>query len=119
VRRCTSCERNGKQLTPSSFTFCSDDNPLQPEESQRAQGTIEGDRKHCLHGAIVGVMKARKQLVYEQTKMETMGVTTSVSYKRTDLSIRRERHAGAQRGCNLSLYTGIEVIGPHFVPQVC
>jgi hypothetical protein len=56
-----SSERNGKQLTPSSFTFCSDDNPLQPEELQR---TVQCDGKQNLDGAIIRVMKARKLLMY-------------------------------------------------------
>jgi cullin-4 len=44
----------------------------QPEESQRTQSAVEGDRKHYLDAAIVRVMKARKQLTYEQIKFETI-----------------------------------------------
>jgi len=43
-----------------------------PEESQRTQTAVEGDRKHYLDAAIVRVMKARKQLTYEQIKFETI-----------------------------------------------
>ncbi|KAH9983287.1 Cullin-4B [Russula compacta] len=43
-----------------------------PEESQRTQSAVEGDRKHYLDAAIVRVMKARKQLTYEQIKFETI-----------------------------------------------
>ena len=46
--------------------------PSQPEESQRTQSAVEGDRKHYLDAAIVRVMKARKQLTYEQIKFETI-----------------------------------------------
>lgn len=46
--------------------------PSQPEESQRTQSGVEGDRKHYLDAAIVRVMKARKQLTYEQIKFETI-----------------------------------------------
>ncbi|KAI0259323.1 Cullin family-domain-containing protein [Gloeopeniophorella convolvens] len=42
------------------------------EESQRMQSAVEGDRKHYLDAAIVRVMKARKQLTYEQIKTETI-----------------------------------------------
>jgi cullin-4 len=44
----------------------------QPEESQRTQSAVEGDRKHYLDAAIVRVMKASKQLTYEQIKFETI-----------------------------------------------
>ncbi|THH15298.1 hypothetical protein EW146_g5163 [Bondarzewia mesenterica] len=43
-----------------------------PEESKRTQTYIEGDRKHYLDAAIVRIMKARKQLMYEQLKTETI-----------------------------------------------
>jgi len=42
------------------------------EESQRMQSAVEGDRKHYLDAAIVRIMKARKQLTYEQIKTETI-----------------------------------------------
>jgi cullin-4 len=45
---------------------------LQPEESQRTQTAVEGDRKHYVDAAIVRIMKARKQLTYEQIKTETI-----------------------------------------------
>lgn len=44
----------------------------QPEESKRTQTSIEGDRKHALDAAIVRVMKARKELHYEQLKAATI-----------------------------------------------
>ncbi|KAN0136347.1 Cullin family domain containing protein [Lactarius tabidus] len=43
-----------------------------PEESQRTQTAVEGDRKHYVDAAIVRIMKARKQLTYEQIKTETI-----------------------------------------------
>ncbi|OSX68038.1 hypothetical protein POSPLADRAFT_1064405 [Postia placenta MAD-698-R-SB12] len=43
-----------------------------PEESKRTQTAIESDRKHALDAAIVRVMKARKELNYEQLKTETI-----------------------------------------------
>ncbi|KAI9451539.1 Cullin-4B [Russula earlei] len=43
-----------------------------PEESLRTQTAVEGDRKHYLDAAIVRIMKARKQLTYEQIKFETI-----------------------------------------------
>ncbi|KAI0292249.1 Cullin-4B [Multifurca ochricompacta] len=43
-----------------------------PEESKNTQSAVEGDRKHYLDAAIVRVMKARKQLTYEQIKTETI-----------------------------------------------
>ncbi|GBE81488.1 hypothetical protein SCP_0312170 [Sparassis crispa] len=42
------------------------------EESKRTQNSIEGDRKHALDAAIVRVMKARKELHYEQLKAATI-----------------------------------------------
>lgn len=42
------------------------------EEAARTQTAIEGDRKHYLDAAIVRIMKARKQLMYEQLKAETI-----------------------------------------------
>ncbi|OBZ79494.1 Cullin-4 [Grifola frondosa] len=42
------------------------------EESKRTQTSIEGDRKHALDAAIVRVMKAKKELSYEQLKAATI-----------------------------------------------
>jgi cullin-4 len=57
----------------SSFeTSLNDPPPLQADESKRMQSAVEGDRKHYLDAAIVRVMKARKQLTYEQIKTETI-----------------------------------------------
>ncbi|KAH9920321.1 Cullin-4B [Fomitopsis serialis] len=42
------------------------------EENKRTQTAIEGDRKHALDAAIVRVMKARKELHYEQLKAATI-----------------------------------------------
>ncbi|CDO70959.1 hypothetical protein BN946_scf184829.g68 [Trametes cinnabarina] len=43
-----------------------------PEESKRTQSSIEADRKHALDAAIVRVMKAKKELSYEQLKTATI-----------------------------------------------
>ncbi|KAI8983312.1 Cullin-domain-containing protein [Trametes punicea] len=43
-----------------------------PEESKRTQNSIEADRKHALDAAIVRVMKAKKELTYEQLKTATI-----------------------------------------------
>ncbi|KAF5376863.1 hypothetical protein D9615_007286 [Tricholomella constricta] len=43
-----------------------------PEESKRTNESIEGDRKHYLDAAIVRIMKARKELTYEQLKTATI-----------------------------------------------
>lgn len=45
---------------------------VSPEESQRTNASIEDDRKHYLDAAIVRVMKARKELTYEQLKAATI-----------------------------------------------
>ncbi|KAI1789168.1 Cullin-4B [Ganoderma leucocontextum] len=43
-----------------------------PEETKRTQSSIEADRKHALDAAIVRVMKAKKELTYEQLKTATI-----------------------------------------------
>ncbi|EMD41477.1 hypothetical protein CERSUDRAFT_110046 [Gelatoporia subvermispora B] len=43
-----------------------------PEESRRTQTLIEGDRKHALDAAIVRIMKARKELSYQQLTSATV-----------------------------------------------
>ena len=45
---------------------------VQPEESKRTQSLIEGDRKAALDAAIVRIMKAKKELPYEQLKTATI-----------------------------------------------
>ncbi|KDQ49578.1 hypothetical protein JAAARDRAFT_42751 [Jaapia argillacea MUCL 33604] len=42
------------------------------EESKRAQTAIEGDRKHLLDAAIVRIMKAKKQLPFQQLTAATI-----------------------------------------------
>ena len=44
----------------------------QPEESKRTQTHIDSDRKHYLDAAIVRIMKAKKELSYEQLKTQTI-----------------------------------------------
>lgn len=44
----------------------------QPEESRRTNESIEGDRQYYLDAAIVRIMKARKELTYEQLKTTTI-----------------------------------------------
>ncbi|KAL4069083.1 Cullin family-domain-containing protein [Scleroderma citrinum] len=43
-----------------------------PEESKRTQTHIDSDRKHYLDAAIVRIMKAKKELSYEQLKTQTI-----------------------------------------------
>jgi cullin-4 len=50
---------------------------VQPEESKRARMTVESDRKYYLDAAIVRIMKARKELSYEQLKMATIAAVKS------------------------------------------
>ncbi|KIL57743.1 hypothetical protein M378DRAFT_188384 [Amanita muscaria Koide BX008] len=45
---------------------------VSPEESKKTNLAIEGDRKHYLDAAIVRVMKARKELTFEQLKIATI-----------------------------------------------
>ncbi|KDR70101.1 hypothetical protein GALMADRAFT_255498 [Galerina marginata CBS 339.88] len=45
---------------------------VSPEESKRTNASIEDDRKHYLDAAIVRVMKARKEMTYEQLKAATI-----------------------------------------------
>ena len=44
----------------------------QAEETKRTTNSIEQDRKHALDAAIVRVMKAKKELMYEQLKTATI-----------------------------------------------
>ena len=46
--------------------------PFQPEESQRTNASIEDDRRSYLDAAIVRIMKARKEMAYEQLKTATI-----------------------------------------------
>ncbi|KAK2464856.1 hypothetical protein APHAL10511_002932 [Amanita phalloides] len=50
---------------------------VSPEESNRTNLTIESDRKHYLDAAIVRVMKARKELSFEQLKIATIDAVTN------------------------------------------
>jgi len=50
---------------------------FQPEENKRTQTHIEGDRKYYLDAAIVRIMKAKKELLYEQLKNETVDAVKS------------------------------------------
>ncbi|KAG6890869.1 hypothetical protein C0992_012005 [Termitomyces sp. T32_za158] len=45
---------------------------VSPEESRRTNESIEGDRQYYLDAAIVRIMKARKELTYEQLKTTTI-----------------------------------------------
>ncbi|KZT09051.1 Cullin-4B [Laetiporus sulphureus 93-53] len=63
-----------------------------PEESRRTQTSIEGDRKHALDAAIVRVMKARKELHYEQLKAET--IIAVKSHFSPEVSVIKQRIQG-------------------------
>ncbi|KAI5992562.1 hypothetical protein EDC04DRAFT_3148369 [Pisolithus marmoratus] len=53
-----------------------------PEESTRTQSHIDSDRKHYLDAAIVRIMKAKKELTYEQHKTRTIESVKSHSCPR-------------------------------------
>ncbi|KAG6836528.1 hypothetical protein H0H93_007074 [Arthromyces matolae] len=68
-----------------------------PEESIRTNESIEGDRVYYLEAAIVRVMKARKELTYEQLKAATIEAvknhfvpTVDSIKKRIDVLVERE-----------------------------
>jgi len=63
-----------------------------PEESKRTQSSIEGDRKHYLDAAIVRIMKARKELPYEQLKAATIDAVKS--HFVPEVSVIKQRIAG-------------------------
>ena len=65
---------------------------MQPEESKRTQSSIEGDRKHYLDAAIVRIMKARKELPYEQLKAATIDAVKS--HFVPEVSVIKQRIAG-------------------------
>ena len=65
---------------------------VQPEESNRTQTSIEGDRKHYLDAAIVRIMKARKELSYEQLKAATIDAVKS--HFVPEVSVIKQRIAG-------------------------
>lgn len=44
----------------------------QVEESKQTQSHVDSDRKHYLDAAIVRIMKAKKELGYEQLKTQTI-----------------------------------------------
>ncbi|KAG6330007.1 hypothetical protein ID866_9082 [Astraeus odoratus] len=48
-----------------------------PEESKRTQTHIDSDRKHYVDAAIVRIMKAKKELSYEQLKTQTIDAVKS------------------------------------------
>jgi cullin 4 len=66
--------------------------PVQPEETKRTQTSIEGDRKHYLDAAIVRIMKARKELPYEQLKAATIDAVKS--HFIPEVSVIKQRIAG-------------------------
>ncbi|KAJ3547369.1 hypothetical protein NMY22_g1674 [Coprinellus aureogranulatus] len=45
---------------------------ITPEESQKTNEAIEGDRKHYLDAAIVRIMKGKKEMSYEKLKAATI-----------------------------------------------
>lgn len=61
----------------------------QPEESKRTQTSIEGDRKHYLDAAIVRIMKARKEMTYEQLKTATIDAVKSHFVPQIDVIKKR------------------------------
>lgn len=65
---------------------------FQPEENKRTQTSIEGDRKHYLDAAIVRIMKARKELSYEQLKAATIDAVKT--HFVPEVSVIKQRIAG-------------------------
>jgi cullin-4 len=63
-----------------------------PEENKRTQTSIEGDRKHYLDAAIVRIMKARKELSYEQLKAATIDAVKT--HFVPEVSVIKQRIAG-------------------------
>ncbi|KAH7925704.1 Cullin-4B [Leucogyrophana mollusca] len=62
------------------------------EESRRTQSHIEGDRKHYLDAAIVRIMKAKKELAYEQLK--TLTIDAVKSHFVPEVNVIKQRIAG-------------------------
>ncbi|KAH7907189.1 Cullin-4B [Hygrophoropsis aurantiaca] len=62
------------------------------EESKRTQTAIEGDRKHYLDAAIVRIMKAKKELHYEQLK--TLTIDTVKTHFVPEVPVIKQRIAG-------------------------
>ena len=65
---------------------------LQAEENHKTQTSIEGDRKHYLDAAIVRIMKARKELSYEQLKVATIDAVKN--HFVPEVSVIKQRIAG-------------------------
>ncbi|CAA7266377.1 unnamed protein product [Cyclocybe aegerita] len=60
-----------------------------PEESKRTNASIEDDRKYYLDAAIVRIMKAKKELTYEQLKVATIDAVKSHFVPQVDTIKRR------------------------------
>ncbi|KAI5992563.1 Cullin family-domain-containing protein [Pisolithus marmoratus] len=63
-----------------------------PEESTRTQSHIDSDRKHYLDAAIVRIMKAKKELTYEQLKTQT--IESVKSHFVPEVNVIKQRIAG-------------------------
>ncbi|KAI6022306.1 hypothetical protein PISMIDRAFT_18761 [Pisolithus microcarpus 441] len=63
-----------------------------PEESTRTQSHIDSDRKHYLDAAIVRILKAKKELTYEQLKTQTIEAVKS--HFMPEVSVIKMRIAG-------------------------
>ncbi|KAA1475398.1 Cullin-4B [Dentipellis sp. KUC8613] len=81
------------------------------EETQRTRSSIEGERKYYLDAAIVRIMKAKKQLTYEQIKTETIEAVKkhfvpeiSSIKKRIDSLVEEEYMKRDENDMNLYLY---------------
>lgn len=60
-----------------------------PEESKATNASIQGDRKLSLDAAIVRIMKAKKQLTYEQLKTATIDAVKSHFTPQVDMIKKR------------------------------
>ncbi|TFK38770.1 Cullin-4B [Crucibulum laeve] len=62
---------------------------VSPEESKRTNISIEGDRKHYIDAAIVRIMKAKKEMGYEQLKAATIDAVKNHFVPQVDIIKKR------------------------------
>ncbi|RXW22215.1 hypothetical protein EST38_g3647 [Candolleomyces aberdarensis] len=84
---------------------------VSPEESQKSNENIEGDRKLFLDAAIVRVMKSKKEMTYEKLKTATIDavknhfvLTVDAITKRIDELVSQEYFSRSDEDKNLFFY---------------